>query len=149
LTVVMGGDGRPLDGTASGTDAGAGLDPFEFADTGLAAWLEDAGWFQIVGLSLLLGLLLAYTPCVLPMAPILMAIIAGKAGQGNALSRGRGFTLAAVFVLGMSLVYTLLGVVAGLLGAGLMIWLQTPWVLITFAVLLAILALAMFDVFTL
>ena len=78
-----------------------------------------------------------------------MAIIAGKAGQGKTLSRGRGFSLAAVFVLGMSVVYTILGVVAGLLGAGLMIWLQTPWVLITFALLLAVLALAMFDVFTL
>src|SRR5690606_34173356 len=94
-------------------------------------------------------LLLAFTPCVLPMVPILMAVIAGQAGQEGKLSRGRGLALAAVFVLGMSIVYTILGIFAGLLGSGLMIWLQTPWVLVTFAVLLALLALAMFDVFTL
>src|SRR5690606_39136435 len=74
--------------------------------------------------------------------------IAGQSKLGG-LSRGRGLALAAVFVLGMSLVYTVLGVFAGLLGSGLMMWLQTPWVLAAFAILLAALALAMFDVFTL
>lgn len=151
LAMVLGGDGQPLEGGAlPGKDAAsAGLNPFDFGDTGLAAWLEGAGWLQIIGLCLLLGLLLAFTPCVLPMVPILMAVIAGQAGGAGQLSRARGLSLAAVFVLGMSLVYTALGVVAGLLGAGLMIWLQTPWVLASFAILLAVLALAMFDVFTL
>ena len=148
LDVVLGGDGKPLGGVAASA-TNASLNPFDFGDTGLASWLEGAGWLQVVGLCLLLGLLLAFTPCVLPMVPILMAVIAGDAGSGARLSRTRGLSLAAVFVLGMSLVYTVLGVVAGLLGAGLMIWLQTPWVLVTFAVLLAALALAMFDVFTL
>src|SRR5690606_7407317 len=123
--------------------------PFDFADTGPAAWLEGGGWLQIVGLSLLVGLLLALTPRVLPMVPIFVAVIAGQSTKGHSLSRGRGLALAAVFVLGMSIVYTVLGVVAGLLGSGLMIWLQTPWVLASFAILLAVLALAMFDVFTL
>jgi len=154
LKVVLGGDGKPLAAgaavpTAPAGATSAGLNPFDFGDTGLAAWLEGAGWLQIVGLCLLLGLLLAFTPCVLPMVPILMAIIAGESGKARPLSRTRGLSLAAVFVLGMSLVYTVLGVIAGVLGAGLMIWLQTPWVLATFALLLALLALAMFDVFTL
>lgn len=152
LTVVLGNDGKPLDGSTLAPAAGSStsLNPFDFGDTGLASWLEGAGWVQVVGLCLLLGLLLAFTPCVLPMVPIMMAVIAGDAGsQGGKLSRARGLSLAAVFVLGMSIVYTVLGVFAGLLGSGLMIWLQTPWVLVTFAVLLAILALAMFDVFTL
>lgn len=151
LAMVLGGDGQPLEGgSLPGASSAGGLDPFDFGDTGLAAWLQGAGWLQIVGLCLLLGLLLAFTPCVLPMVPILMAVIAGQAGQsGGTLSRARGLSLAAVFVLGMSIVYTVLGVVAGLLGAGLMIWLQTPWVLASFALLLALLALAMFDVFTL
>ena len=151
LAMVLGGDGKPLEGEnlpGSGGNGG-GLNPFDFGDTGLAAWLEGAGWIQVVGLCLLLGLLLAFTPCVLPMVPILMAVIAGQTNKDSRLSRGRGLALAAVFVLGMSIVYTALGVVAGLLGSGLMIWLQTPWVLVTFAVLLALLALAMFDVFTL
>ena len=151
LAMVLGGDGQPLEGGVlpGASSATSSLNPFDFADTGLAAWLEGAGWLQIVGLSLLLGLLLAFTPCVLPMVPILMAVIAGQSTKGHNLSRGRGLALAAVFVLGMSIVYTVLGVVAGLLGSGLMIWLQTPWVLASFAILLAVLALAMFDVFTL
>src|SRR5690606_36043749 len=82
---------------------------------------------------------------VLPMVPILLAGISGS----GAVGRARGLGLAALYVLGMSLVYTALGVAAGLLGAGLAAWLQSPWVLGTFAVLLALFALAMLDVFTL
>lgn len=149
LTYVIGKDGRPASGNQSAGAANAASNPFELGDTGLAAWLQDAGWFQIVGLCLVLGLMLAFTPCVLPMVPILMAIIAGDREKAVHLSKGRGLSLAAVFVLGMSIVYTVLGVFAGLLGSGLMIWLQTPWVLTSFAILLAVLALAMFDVFTL
>lgn len=149
LAVVLDKNGRPMGAAASARDDAAGLNPFDFGDTTLAAWLQNAGWVQVVGLCLLLGLLLAFTPCVLPMVPILMAVIAGDANRARTLSRARGLALAAAFVLGMSLVYTVLGIFAGLLGSGLMIWLQTPWVLAVFAVLLAVLALAMFDVFTL
>ena len=115
-------------------------------DEGLAAYLNQAGWWQIVGLSFLLGLLLSFTPCVLPMIPILLAAIAGQTGASA--SRWRGLGLAFVYVLGVSIVYTALGVVAGLLGAGLAAWLQSPWVLGLFAALLALLGLAMLDVFT-
>src|SRR5690606_1339709 len=101
----------------------------DLGDTGLAAYLGDAGWVQIILLCLLLGLLLSFTPCVLPMVPILLAILAGTAGSDKKVSRWRGVSLAAVFVLGMSLVYTALGIAAGLVGAGLAAWLQTPWVL--------------------
>ncbi|GAB2892698.1 protein-disulfide reductase DsbD [Paralcaligenes ginsengisoli] len=118
-------------------------------DMGFASYLASAGWIQIVALCLLLGLLLSFTPCVLPMVPILLAIVAGDAGKQGKASRWRGLALAAAYVLGMSLVYTALGVAAGLIGAGLAAWLQTPWVLGLFALLLGLLALAMFDVFTL
>ncbi|NYT62993.1 protein-disulfide reductase DsbD [Alcaligenaceae bacterium] len=118
-------------------------------DTGFAAHLASAGWLEVVLLCLALGLLLSFTPCVLPMVPILLAIVAGDAGKDKKVSRWRGLSLAAAFVLGMSLVYTVLGVAAGLIGASLAIWLQTPVVLTVFAVLLGLLALAMFDVFTL
>ncbi|PLC48415.1 protein-disulfide reductase DsbD [Pollutimonas subterranea] len=131
---------------ASTTSLGSALN---LGDTGFAAYLAQAGWFQVIALCLLLGLLLSFTPCVLPMVPILLAIVAGDAGQGRKVSRWRGLSLAAVFVLGMSLVYTALGVAAGLIGASLAVWLQTPWVLTLFAVILVVLALAMFDVFTL
>ena len=116
--------------------------------TGLASYLAHVGWLKLVGLALLFGALLTFTPCVLPMVPIVLAVVAGDARQRESAGRWRGLGLAACYVLGMSLVYTVLGVAAGLVGASLAAWLQTPWVLALFAVLLALLALAMFDVYT-
>lgn len=124
---------------------------FSLNDTGLATHLISAGWIEIILLAFLFGMLLSFTPCVLPMVPILLAILAGdqKSSASPAARRWRGLLLAAMFVLGMSLVYTVLGVAAGLVGAGMAVWLQTPWVLAVFALLLGLFALAMFDVFTL
>jgi thiol:disulfide interchange protein DsbD len=113
------------------------------SDTGIAQALDASGLWQIVLLFFILGALLAFTPCVLPMIPILSALIVG---QGQPVSRLRGLSLAAAYVLGMSVIYTLLGVAAGISGAGLAVWLQTPWVLSVFAVLLVVFGLAMFDV---
>lgn len=132
--------------TTTDTTKPAASNLFALGDVGMAAWLHDAAMWQILLLSLVFGALLSLTPCVLPMVPILVAIIAGQAAT---VSRFKGFSLAAVYVLGMSLVYTVLGVIAGLMGAGLAAWLQSPWVLGSFAVLLALFALAMLDVFTL
>ncbi len=108
--------------------------------------LRSGRLWAIVGAFALMGLLLAFTPCVLPMVPILSSIIVG---HGNTVSRGRGLGLAAVYSLGMGLVYTALGVAAGLAGEGLAAALQTPWVLGAFALVMVLLALAMFDVFQL
>jgi len=119
-------------------------------DEGLAAYLRDASRWQMVGLSFLLGVLLAFTPCVLPMVPILLTLIAGQnAGTQQSPGRWRGLSLALAYVLGVSIVYTLLGVAAALLGASLNQWLQTPWVLGLFAALLALLGLSMLGAFTL
>ena len=100
----------------------------------------------IAGVFLVAGLLLAFTPCVLPMVPILSAIIVG---QGARPTRLRGFALALAYALGMSTVYTAFGVIAGLLGEGLAAALQNPWVLGAFALMLATLALSMFGAFEL
>ncbi|NTU68980.1 MAG: protein-disulfide reductase DsbD [Chlorobiaceae bacterium] len=91
------------------------------------------------------GLLLSFTPCVLPMVPILSSIIVG---EGSA-SRAKSFLLAVAYCLGMALVYTSLGVAAGLAGEGLAGALQKPWVLLMFSLLLVGLALSMFDVYQL
>lgn len=146
LTQSKDGSSSTQTAGVSETSLGGAL---QLGDTGFAAYLAQAGWLQIIALCLLLGLLLSFTPCVLPMVPILLAIVAGDAGKDTKVSRWRGLSLAAVFVLGMSLVYTALGVAAGLIGASLAVWLQMPWVLALFAIILAVLALAMFDVFTL
>ncbi|WP_394779837.1 protein-disulfide reductase DsbD [Undibacterium sp.] len=107
--------------------------------------LQSGSVWRIGGAFLLFGLLLSFTPCVLPMVPILSSIIVG---QGK-VSRGRGFMLALAYCLGMALVYTSLGVAAGLAGEGLAGALQKPWVLLTFGALLVGLALSMFDVYQL
>jgi thiol:disulfide interchange protein DsbD len=114
-------------------------------DLTLAELLTSTALFEIVLLFFVLGLLLALTPCVLPMVPILSVLLVG---EQHHVSRARGTLLAVAYVSGMSVVYTALGVAAGLSGAGLAAWLQTPWVLALFALLLATLALSMFDVFT-
>ncbi|NIA53145.1 protein-disulfide reductase DsbD [Massilia sp. TW-1] len=115
-------------------------------DSSLAQRTLQSGSAWRIGLAFLaFGLLLSFTPCVLPMVPILSSIIVG---EGNA-SRGKGFTLALAYSLGMALVYTSLGVAAGLAGEGLAGALQKPWVLLTFGALLVVLALSMFDVYQL
>jgi thiol:disulfide interchange protein DsbD len=108
--------------------------------------LKSGSLLTIAGVFLVAGLLLAFTPCVLPMVPILSSIIVG---QGAPVSRSRGFAMALAYSLGMALVYTVFGVVAGLLGEGLAAALQNPWVLGAFALMLATLSLSMFGVFEL
>ncbi|MQA38702.1 protein-disulfide reductase DsbD [Rugamonas aquatica] len=115
-------------------------------DSSLAQRTLQSGSAWRIGLAFLaFGLLLSFTPCVLPMVPILSSIIVGE----GAVSRGRGFSLALAYCLGMALVYTSLGVAAGLAGEGLAGALQKPWVLLTFGALLVGLALSMFDVYQL
>ena len=92
-------------------------------------------------------MLLAFTPCVLPMVPILSSIIVGQADRVP--TRTTGLLLAVAYSLGLALVYTLLGVAAGLAGEGLAAALQTPLVLGTFAALLVLLSLSMFGFYEL
>ncbi len=100
----------------------------------------------ILPLFLLLGLGLSFTPCVLPMVPILSFIIAGEGAQ---TSRRRGLLLSIAYSLGMALVYTALGIAAGLIGEGLSATLQSPPILVAFAILMAVMALSMFDIYQL
>jgi thiol:disulfide interchange protein DsbD len=110
--------------------------------------LQAGHWLPVMGVFWLAGLLLSFTPCVLPMVPILSSIIVGQAGDAP-VSRWRGFSLALAYALGMALIYTGLGVLAGWMGEGLAAYLQNPWVLGAFGLLLAGLALSMFGVYEL
>lgn len=112
----------------------------------IEASLKSGKLLAILPLFLLLGIGLAFTPCVLPMVPILSSIIIG---EGQHVSRARGFALSSAYSLGMALVYTMLGVAAGLVGEGLAAALQNPWVLGGFAVLMVMLSLSMFGVYEL
>ncbi|MBS0449575.1 MAG: protein-disulfide reductase DsbD [Proteobacteria bacterium] len=119
---------------------------------GLAAALHGGHLWTIVGVFFVAGVLLSLTPCVLPMLPILSSIIVGQSGRGGSAgtaSRARGFSLALSYSLGMALVYTALGIAAGLAGEGLAAALQNPWVLGLFAAGLVGLSLSMFGVYEL
>lgn len=108
--------------------------------------LRSGNLWAVAGVFALAGVLLSFTPCVLPMVPILSSIVLGQGGAG---SRRRGLALSAAYALGMALVYTAMGVAAGLAGEGLAAALQTPWVLGTFAAVLVLLSLSMFGVYEL
>lgn len=92
------------------------------------------------------GLLLAFTPCVFPMLPILSGIIAGA---GPDVSTRRAFVLSLVYVLASSLIFAIAGVATGLAGANLQAAFQHPWILTAFALLFVLLSLAMFGFYEL
>jgi len=92
------------------------------------------------------GLLLAFTPCVFPMIPILSSIIVG---QGDNMTTRRGFVLSLVYVLAMAATYTLAGIFAGLFGENLQSAFQNPWILSTFTAVFVLLALSMFGFYDL
>jgi thioredoxin:protein disulfide reductase len=102
-------------------------------------WLILTGFFGI-------GLLLAFTPCVFPMFPILSGIIAKR---GQHLTKKHGFILALAYVLGMAITYAIAGVAAGLSGSMLSAALQNAWVLGTFAFVFVLLSLSMFGFYDL
>ena len=112
----------------------------------LESFLSTQGFFSIIGLFFLIGIGLTFTPCVLPMVPILSSIIVG---QGSQLSRPRAALLSVIYVLGMATTYAVAGVIAGLSGQNLTVAMQNPTVLFSFAGLFAILSLSMFGFYEL
>jgi thiol:disulfide interchange protein DsbD len=112
----------------------------------LATLIADGSLLVVMALFFGSGLLLAFTPCVLPMIPILSGIIAG---QGAAATPRRSFMLSVVYVLGMALTYTIAGAAFAAAGQQAQAFFQQPWIIITFAALFVVLALAMFGLFDL
>jgi thiol:disulfide interchange protein DsbD len=137
-------------GAASTREAGGGGTPSiattqDDADS-IAGVLQTGRFWLIIGVFFAAGIALAFTPCVLPMIPILSGIIAGQAGG---VTRRRGFLLALAYVLGMAITYTLAGIAAGLSGSLLANALQNAWVLGGFALVFVLLALSMFGFYEL
>jgi len=110
--------------------------------------LAESSLLSIVGLFLVAGLALTFTPCVLPMVPIISSIVIGR---DHRPSRRRAFSLSLTYVLAMATTYAIAGTVTGYFGAelNLQMKLQSPWVLSTIAALFVLFALAMFDVYEL
>jgi thiol:disulfide interchange protein DsbD len=108
--------------------------------------VTNAGLPTMMVVFLGLGLLLAFTPCCLPMVPILSGIIAG---QGENISTSRAFWLSLSYVLGMAFTYTIAGAIFGAAGGQIQAALQTPAIITGVAILFVVLSLAMFGVYEL
>lgn len=141
------GSGNSADSGATTTQNGSGTSSTVDTETatGLAGFLSRQSTAVIAGVFLLLGLGLTFTPCVLPMVPIISSLVSGR----NTRTTGQALMLSGSYVMGMALTYAAAGVLTGLLGASfnLQAQLQSPWVLGTFALLFVIFALSMFDLF--
>jgi thiol:disulfide interchange protein DsbD len=138
----------PMESTASLRAAGGGAAPgwsVFSSDLEVARLFQNSVPLVLAGF-VLFGLLLAFTPCVLPMIPILSGIIAG---EGRSLSKSRALMLSSAYVVGMALAYALAGIAAAYSGSLLAAALQNAWVLGGFAVIFVLLALSMFGFYEL
>ena len=122
----------------------AGVPPVKVSEQDrFASLITGESWLAFLGAFYVAGLLLSFTPCVLPMVPILSSIIAGQ-GQ---VSTQRGFALSLSYVLGMAFTYSVAGVLAALAGSQIQAMFQKPWILASFAGLFVVMALGMFGLF--
>jgi thiol:disulfide interchange protein DsbD len=139
LASASGGDALPKTGDASPV-----FSPFA-SDVDIARLFEGS-FVAVLASFLVFGLLLAFTPCVLPMVPILSGIIAG---EGPRITKSRALLLSGSYVLGMAVTYSAIGIAAAYAGSMLASYLQSAWVLVGFAVLFVVLALSMFGLYDL
>ena len=129
-------------GTGGGSGGG-----YVSAQDRLAALIRDGNLFVVLATFFGVGILLSFTPCVLPMIPILSGIIVG---QGGKVTPGRGFSLAFTYVQGMALTYAAAGAAFVLIfKQAPQAYFQKPWIIVLFAALFVALALAMFGAYTL
>jgi thiol:disulfide interchange protein DsbD len=134
-------------GTAAGVAGSADASAIGYVSEQdrFATLIKSGNTFLMLGGFFLAGLVLAFTPCVLPMVPILSGIIAG---QGKNVTTGRAFALSLTYVLGMAFTYTIAGALCAAAGKQVQTVFQQPWILALFAALFIALALSMFGLFT-
>ena len=135
---LMAGGAPAVPASSRGTSAAS--------DTDIAALFETGGFWLVLASFFGFGLLLAFTPCMLPMIPILSGIIVGEGRDANKM---RAFILSLAYVLGMAVAYAAAGVTAAWSGTLLAAALQNVWVLTTFALVFVALALSMFGLYEL
>jgi thiol:disulfide interchange protein DsbD len=130
---------------AAGASAGPGAFAPGSSEQSRFAQLLTGNFLLMIGGFYLAGLLLAFTPCVLPMVPILSGIIAG---DGARVTTGRAFALSLTYVLGMALTYTGAGIIGAAMGREVQALFQQWWVLALFAAVFVGMALSMFGLYT-
>ena len=133
----------PLD-AASTVTSGIAAEISE--EEGIIAILAGGNIWATLAAFFVFGLALSLTPCVFPMIPILSGIIVG---QGTEVTRGKSFMLSVVYVLGMAIMYTTAGILAGMTGELLSSAFQNPWVLTVFSLIFVLLAFSMFGFYDL
>ena len=137
-------------GSAGGVAGSAAAKPaaaFVSEQDYYAAVIRDSNIVWVIGFFLVVGIGLAFTPCVLPMVPIVSGIILGDGTKG--VTTGRAFSLSLIYVLGMALTYTAAGMAVAAGGHQVQAAFQQPWIIALFAGLFVVLALSMFGLFTL
>ncbi len=139
------GAGPAVPVAARSTEVSERIEPPRSEQGRLAALLVDRPAGALVAF-FVAGLLLAFTPCVFPMVPILSGIIAG---EGDRITTARAFWLSLVYVLAMAVTYTVAGVLAGLFGQNLQAMFQNPWIISAFVAVFVLLALSMFGFYEL
>ncbi|PIX03526.1 MAG: thiol:disulfide interchange protein [Gallionellales bacterium CG_4_8_14_3_um_filter_54_18] len=138
---------QTLPPTSSDTRTAVAIEMSPQTDNSKIAQLFKSGSFWLITTFFFgAGLLLALTPCVFPMIPILSGIIVGR---GHKITRMHAFLLSLTYVLGMAITYAAAGIAAGLTGDLISNALQTPWVLGSFAALFVLLSLSMFGFYEL
>ena len=146
--MVASASGLSSSGAAAGRASGsadANATGYVSEQDRFATLIKSGNTFLMLGGFFLAGLVLAFTPCVLPMVPILSGIIAG---QGKNVTTGRAFALSLTYVLGMAFTYTIAGALCAAAGKQVQTVFQQPWILALFAALFIALALSMFGLFT-
>lgn len=131
---------------ATATDAQPAADKPTSSQDKITQLLAHQNLFFILLGFLGFGLLLAFTPCVLPMIPILSGIIVG---QGEEITALKAFFLSLTYVMAMAVTYALAGVVAGLAGNYVQALLQSPWVIASFSGIFVLLAFSLFGFYEL
>jgi thiol:disulfide interchange protein DsbD len=132
--------------SVSALPAGGSADePYVSKQDKLANLIRSGNLFVMAGAFFLAGLLLAFTPCVLPMVPIVAGIIAG---EGANVTRARAFSLSVAYVLGMAATYTAAGVAFAAAGQQAQTLFQQPWIILLFSVLFVAMAISMFGFYT-
>ena len=134
-----------LDSAESTTPAASG-DTYVSEQDRIASTLTTGSTWLILISFFGFGLLLAFTPCVFPMIPILSSIIIG---HGDQITTRKAFTMSTIYVLAMAVTYTAAGVIAGLFGENLQAAFQNPWILSSFAVVFVALSFSMFGFYDL
>ncbi len=150
---VLHEEGAEAESGAQNTTKQLGLSDLWSArdDAGLlTGMLQNISPIILLGSFFILGLAMALTPCVLPMLPIMSSVIFGsKTNQHRDVSKLRSSVLAMSYVLGMAIMYSVAGMITAALGANIQAWLQNPWVLSVFALMLLALAASLFGFYEL